>query len=107
MDAAKKARVLDRNRRVDASQSQRGDRQIVLPMSREQFDDCWSDAVKMRKLVDRLQAENPELFPASLSCAVGRVNDAFPSGKRHLDPQSLHYKTRSGLKRSGISIPSA
>jgi hypothetical protein len=66
MDAAKKARVLDRNRRVDASQSQRGDRQIVLPMSREQFDDCWSDAVKMRKLVDRLQAENPELFPANL-----------------------------------------
>lgn len=67
MDAAKKARVLDRNRPADASQSQRGDRQIVLPMSREQFDDCWHDAGKMRKLVDHLLAESPELFPTSAS----------------------------------------
>ncbi len=66
MDAVKKARVVNRNRPADGSQSQRGDRQIVSPMSREQFDACGHDAGTMRDLVDRLRAETPELFPASL-----------------------------------------
>jgi hypothetical protein len=66
MDAPKKARVLNRNRPVETSQSQRGDRQIVLPITQEQFDECWHDADKMRKFVDRLMAENPELFPSCL-----------------------------------------
>jgi hypothetical protein len=66
MDAPRKARVLNRNRPAETSQSQRGDRQIVLPMTQEQFDECWHDADKMRKCVDRLMAENPELFPPCL-----------------------------------------
>jgi len=66
MDAPKKARVLNRNRPAATSQSQRGDRQIVLPMTREQFDDCWNHPNKMRQLVDRSMAEHPELFPPPL-----------------------------------------
>jgi hypothetical protein len=81
MDAAKKARVLNRNRPADTPQSQRGDRQIVLPMTQEQFDDCWHDAAKMRKLVDRLQAENPELFPACLREGYAFHGFARPSQK--------------------------
>lgn len=81
MDAAKKARVLNRNRPADASQSQRGHRQIVLPMSQEQFDDCWHDADKMRKLMNRLQAENPELFPACLREGYAFHGFARPSQK--------------------------
>ncbi len=47
MDAAKKARVVNRNRPTDTAQSQRGDRQIVVPMTQEQFDACWHDAEAM------------------------------------------------------------
>ena len=66
MDAVKKARVLNRNRPQDAPQSQRGDHQIVLPMTREQFDELWEHSDKTRELVDRLMAEHTELFPTCL-----------------------------------------
>ena len=66
MDAPKQARVLNRNRSADPPQPQRGEKQIVIPMTREQFDQCWHDPSKMRKIVDRIMAESPELFPACL-----------------------------------------
>lgn len=66
MDAAKKARVLNRNRPVDTPQSQRGERQIVLPMTPTQFRECWDHPDKMRQLVDGVMVENPELFPPCL-----------------------------------------
>ena len=71
MDAAKKARVLNRNRAAEASQSQRGDRQIVLPMSQEQFDDCWHDAAKMRKLWTVFRRKTP-------SCSQPVYGKAMP-----------------------------
>ena len=66
MDAPKKTRVLNRNRSATPSQPQRGDRQIVIPMTRLEFDECWHDADKMRLFVDRALAEYPELFPPCL-----------------------------------------
>ena len=36
MDAPKRARVLNRNRSADPSQPQRGEKQIVIPMTRAQ-----------------------------------------------------------------------
>jgi hypothetical protein len=66
MDAAKKTRLLDRNRPADAPQSQRGDRQIVLPMTQTQFHECWQHPDKMRQLVDNAIAQHPELFPPCL-----------------------------------------
>ena len=81
MDAPKKARVLNRNRPADASQSQRGDRQIVLAMTKEQFDALWHDAAKMREFVDRSMAENPELFPPCLRQGYGFHGFARPSKK--------------------------
>ena len=48
MDAPKKARVLNRNRSAELPQSQRGERQIVVPMTREQFDDRVSTSLIIR-----------------------------------------------------------
>ena len=66
MDAPKKTRMLNRNRSAAPSQPQRGDRQIVIPMTRLEFDECWHDADKMRTFVDRVMAEHSELFPPCL-----------------------------------------
>ena len=81
MDAPKQARILNRNRSADPSQSQRGDRQIVIPMTREQFDDNWRDSGKMREIVDRNMAEHPELFPECLLQGYAFHGFARPSKK--------------------------
>jgi hypothetical protein len=81
MDAPAKTRVLNRNRPTELSQSQRGERQIVLPMTREQFDEYWCDPKKMRELVDRLMTENPELFPPCLREGYAFHGFARPSEK--------------------------
>jgi hypothetical protein len=81
MDAAKKARNLERNRSQTPPQSQRGDRQIVLPMSRQEFDACWHDAALTRTLVDRVLAQSPELFPACLRQGYSLHGFARPSKK--------------------------
>ena len=81
MDAPKRARELNRKRSVDPSQPQRGQKQIVLPMTREQFDHCWHDAANMRTLVDAVRAECPELFPPCLLKGYAFHGFARPSKK--------------------------
>ena len=62
-------------------QSQRGDRQIVLPMTHNQFEQAWDDAAKMRELLDRSIAQNPELFPPCLRDGYALHGFARPSKK--------------------------
>ena len=81
MDAPKQTRVLNRNRSADPPQPQRGEKQIVIPMTREQFDQCWRHAGKMRKLLDRTMAECPELFPPCLLSGYAFHGFARPSKK--------------------------
>jgi transposase-like protein len=87
MDAPKQARVLNRNRSADVSPSQRGDRQIVIPMTREEFDENWRDSGKMRKIIDRMMKETPELFPACL-----------------LNGYGFHGMARTSKKLDGIQL---
>ncbi len=82
MDAPKRTRELDRNRSADPSQPQRGDRQIVLPMTRAQFDQYWKDSSKMRNIIDGIMAESPELFPTCLRNGYALHGFARPSKKR-------------------------
>jgi len=66
MDDAKKARARNRTRPIVAQQSQRGERQIVVPMTRPQYDAAWHDPEATRALIDRMRQEHPELFPPAL-----------------------------------------
>jgi hypothetical protein len=81
MDAPKRTRVVNRNRSTDPSQCQRGEKQIVIPMTREQFDEHWHDADQMRTIMDRVMAESPELFPTCLLAGYGFHGFARPSKK--------------------------
>ena len=94
MDAPKRARVLNRNRSADPSQPQRGEKQIVIPMTREQFEQSWRDSSKMRKIVDRIMAEYPELFPPCLLDGYAFHGFARPSKK--LDGMQLRKIRPSG-----------
>jgi len=94
MDAAKKARVLNRNRPTATAQSQRGDRQIVVPMTQEQFDACWHDAGAMRTFLDRVLAQHPELFPTEVR--AGYAFHGFGRASQKLDGMKLRKIRPSG-----------
>ena len=68
MDAVKTPRSC--SRKFEATESQRvpgGGRQICIAITREEYDAIWSDAVKVRSLLNRQIAAQPELFPANIS----------------------------------------
>ncbi len=68
---------------MDGYQSQRGERQIVVPMTQEQFDACWHDAEAMRTFLDGVLAQNPELFPTELR--TGYAFHRFGRASQKLD----------------------
>lgn len=65
MDARPKARRINRERKAPAAQAPRGAKQIVLPMTRPQYDEIWRDAERTRAFVDGWVDAAPELFPAN------------------------------------------
>jgi hypothetical protein len=64
MDARPNTRPVDRERKPAPPQPPRGGKQIVIPMTRPQYDETWHDPRRVRTLVERLACSAPELFPA-------------------------------------------
>lgn len=64
MDAQRRTRRVDRDRSDRGQQPPRGAKQIVIPMTRQQYDDIWDTPTAVRSFVEGLWAEFPELFPA-------------------------------------------
>src|SRR3954447_20263275 len=63
MDARPKTRPVNRERNAPASQPPRGAKQIVIPMTRPQYDEIWHDADRTRAAVAEWAQVAPELFP--------------------------------------------
>src|ERR1700704_4032049 len=63
MDAQPKTRQLHRERKTPPRQAPRGAKQIVLPMTRQQYDEIWHDANRVRAFVEPWTQLAPELFP--------------------------------------------
>ena len=51
MDARPKTRQLDRERKTPSTQVPRGGKQIVIPMTQQQYDDIWHDADRVRSFI--------------------------------------------------------
>jgi hypothetical protein len=64
MDARPNTRPVDRERKPASSQPPRGAKQIVIPMTRAQYDEIWHDPRGIRAFVEDLIRSAPELFPA-------------------------------------------
>lgn len=63
MDARPKTRQVHREKSAPSRQVPRGARQIVIPMTREQYDELWPHPDRLRAFVDERAREFPELFP--------------------------------------------
>ena len=86
MDARPKTRQLDRERETPSTQVPRGAKQIVIPMTQQQYDDIWHDADRVR---------------ISSSNALGRLR-SFPAGFDQ--GYRLHGFGRESLKLSGLKL---
>ena len=87
MDARPKTRQLDRERKTPSTQVPRGGKQIVIPMTQQQYDDIWHDADRVRSFIEQCARSAPELFPAG-----------FDQG------YCLHGFGRESLKLSGLKL---
>ena len=69
MDSQQRRRNVQRNRQEleSGKSTQYGSRQICLPIAREQYDDIWNDAGKVRLRLDQMIAEYPEIFPKAIT----------------------------------------
>ena len=63
MDAQPKTRLLNRERKSPPTQPPRGAKQIVIPMTRAQYDETWHDPRRVRAFVEGWLRSAPELFP--------------------------------------------
>ena len=64
MDAQPNTRRVNRERNAPPPQPPRGVKQIVLPMSRDQYDEIWHDTEPLRAFVAGWARSDPELFPS-------------------------------------------
>src|SRR3954469_13092507 len=64
MDAQPKTRPLNRERKSPTPQAPRGAKQIVIPMTRTQYDDLWLQSDRLRAFLAEWVEAAPELFPA-------------------------------------------
>ena len=64
MDARPNTRPVDRERKPAPPQPPRGAKQIVIPMTRTQYDETWHHPRRIRAFVEESVRSAPELFPA-------------------------------------------
>lgn len=83
MDAPQRTRQLNRDRSRTDVQAPRGAKQVVIPMSAQEYQPCWHDARRMRELVDRTLADHPELFPPAMR--AGYALHGFGRASQKLD----------------------
>jgi hypothetical protein len=63
MDARPNTRRVNRERKPSPPQPSRGAKQVVIPMTRSQYDELWHDPERIRALVEGWARSAPELFP--------------------------------------------
>ena len=80
MDNFKQTRSCIRDcSRSESLISSRGSKQMCIPMNREQYEQIWKDSQKVRKYLDSLLRESPELFPSSVQQGyrlTGRLSES-------------------------------
>ena len=86
MDAQKKTRRVNRERKTCGEQVPQGAKQVVLPMTEEEYQEVWEHPQKLRPLIDEWVEKAPELFPDGF-CAgyqlhgYGRPSQKLPGVK--------------------------
>jgi hypothetical protein len=71
MDTRPKTRQVHREPKAPTSQPPRGAKQIIIPMTRPQYDDLWYQADRVRAYLADWAEAAPELFPAGFDQGYG------------------------------------
>ena len=87
MDAQQRTRRVNREKSSVGTQLPRGAKQIVIPMTRETYDNMGDNPQEVRRHLDELLAEFPELFPAGFA-----------------DGYTLHGHGRASRKLPGVRL---
>lgn len=69
MESQKQRRPVQRDRVIqsESNRASSGERQICLPLSKQQYDDIWDDSAKVRIWIDHMVKRSPELFPQQIA----------------------------------------
>ena len=81
MDARPNTRPVDRERKPAPPQPPRGAKQIVIPMTRTQYDEIWHDPRRIRAFVDGLGPARPRSCspPDSTAAIASTASAARPA----------------------------
>ena len=67
MDAQQRTRSCTRQLPARNQGTQRGSKQICIPMTRDLYDRIWNDAAEVRRFLEPLIQAHPELFPDGMA----------------------------------------
>ncbi len=81
MDDQPKTRRVNRERKPSPPQPPRGAKQIVIPMTRAQYDEIWHDPQRLRAFVDGWAQVAPELLPSDFGSGYRLHGFGRPSRK--------------------------
>ena len=70
MDARPKTRQVDRERKTPSTQVPRGAKQIVIPMTQQQYDDIWHDADRVRSFIEQCTGRLRSCFRRASTKAI-------------------------------------
>lgn len=87
MDAQRQTRQLNRDKLTSGEQVPRGSKQIVVPMTRDQYQEFWDSPDRVRQFLNEWLQIAPELFPPGFG-----------------DGYTLHGKGRKSRKMPGIQL---
>ena len=81
MEAQQRIRRVDRDKPAKGDQAPRGAKQIVIPMTQQEYDEIWSTPAGLRRVIDTLWKEFPELFPDGFGTDYALHGHGRPSRK--------------------------
>jgi len=108
MDSQIQRRPVQRNRVTsnDSNRASSGERQICLPLSKQEYDDIWDDSAKVRILIDQMVERSPELFPQQIADGY-QLKGKLPASAKMPDIQlrQIHIAGQRYYLRPSFVMP--
>lgn len=95
MEAQRRTRSCSRKRIPQSESTPRGTRQICIPMTREIYDRIWNDAGEVRRFLETLLQDSPELFPEGMQDGF-QLTGRLPESEKMPGVQLRQLRLKTG-----------